>query len=378
MKKVLLLGGGHAHLHVLHRLARKPWSHVQVTLVSPYDRQIYSGMVPGWVAGHYGIEDCVVALKPLCDAAGAVWVESAATGIDAQSKQVRLSNGEALTFDYLSVDSGSVMDRDAIPGAREHALFVRPMEQFVRLFDSLLTLARSRSLSVVVIGGGAAGVELALALQHRLGDTTRLSLVTGGGAPLSSYASPVQARAMAALRRARVAVLQQRCVEITSQYVRLENGARLSCDAPIAVWGSSAAPWLAGSGLARDELGFVQTHATLQSASHPEVFAVGDAASRIDVSHPRSGVYAVRSAPTLFENLRRSTLGQPLVTHQPQAKSLNLLSCGDRYAIASWGNWSAQGRWVWWWKNWIDRRFVARYRHGHRHVRDLDPGPTAR
>lgn len=365
MRKVLLLGGGHAHVHVLHQLAREPLPNVQVALVSPHARQIYSGMVPGWIAGHYTIEDCVIALKPLCDAAGAVFIESAAASIAAQAKQVRLSNGELLTYDWLSVDTGPVIDRDAIPGAREHALFVRPMEQFVRLFDSLLALTQTRALSVVVIGGGAAGVELVLALQHRLGKTTRLSLVTGGKPPLASHPVAVQAGAMAALRRARVAVLQERCVEIRAEHVLLANGARLSSDAPIAVWGTSAAPWFSDSGLALDASGFVQTQATLQSTSHRDVFAVGDAASRANAPHPKSGVYAVRSGPPLFENLKRSCAGQPLITYEPQDKSLNLLACGDRYAMASWGDWSIQGRWVWWWKKWIDRRFVARYRRGN-------------
>ena len=364
MKKVLLLGGGHAHVHVLRQLAREPWSQTQVALVSPHDRQIYSGMVPGWVSGHYQIEDCVIALKPLCEAARVVFVEDAATAIDAQAKLVRLSSGEVVPYDILSVDTGPVMDRDAIPGARAHALFLRPIEQFVSLFDGLLALSASRSLSVVVIGGGAAGVELVLSLQHRLGPFARLSLVTGGAVPLAGYPVAVQQRAMTVLRRARVAVLQQRCVEITADHVRLDNGARLNCDAPIAAWGSGAATWFSDSGLARDEAGFIQTLATLQSTSHPNVFAVGDAASRVDVTHPKNGVYAVRSGPPLFENLKRSLSGQALVNHQPQDKSLNLLACGDQFAIASWGDWSAQGRWVWWCKRWIDRRFIARYRFG--------------
>lgn len=364
MKQLVLLGGGHAHVHVLHQLARETLPNTQVTLVSPHGRQIYSGMVPGWLAGHYAIDDCAIELKPLAEAAQVRFIEASATGVEAARKQVCLSSGEVLPYDLLSVDTGPVMDRDLVPGAREHALFVRPIEHFVRLSEALLGLAQTRPLSVVVIGGGAAGVELVLALQHRLGASAHLSLVTGGTPPVPSHSGAVQARVTAALRRARVAVLQERCVEITATQVLLANGARLASDAPIAVWGTSAAPWLSDSGLALDALGFIQTQSTLQSTSHPEVFAVGDVASRIDAPHPKSGVYAVRSGPPLFENLKRSCAGQVLTHYKPQDKSLNLLACGERYAIASWGDWSVEGRWVWQWKDWIDRRFVARYRRG--------------
>ena len=361
MKHLVLLGGGHAHVHVLKQLARTPLAGVNVTLVSPFERQIYSGMVPGWLAGHYLLDDCGIALPPLAEVANVRFLVTSATSIDAQAKQVHTASGETLSYDLLSVDTGPVMNRDAIPGAREHALFVRPMEHFVRLSESLFGLAQSRVLSVVVIGGGAAGVELALALQHRLQDQVRVSLVTGGTPPLPSHPARVQTRAMAVLRAARVTVLQERCVEIAANQVVLANGARLACDAPLAVWGSSAPTWLAGSGLALDQAGFIQTQSTLQSTSHPEVFAAGDVASRVDAPHPKSGVYAVRSGPPLFRNLQCAATGQLLRPYHPQKKSLNLLACGPRYALASWGEWSTQGAWVWHWKNWIDRRFVRQY-----------------
>jgi selenide,water dikinase len=144
--------------------------------------------------------------------------------------------------------------------------------------------------------------------------------------------------------------------------VVLGGGGRLACDAPIVAIGSSAPAWLRDSGLALDADGFVATGATLQSGSHPEVFAAGDVASRVDAPRPRSGVYAVRAGPPLALNLRRFLAGGALQPYRPQPRALNLLSCGARYAIASWGPWSAEGRWVWWWKDRIDRGFVARLR----------------
>jgi NADH dehydrogenase FAD-containing subunit len=146
----------------------------------------------------------------------------------------------------------------------------------------------------------------------------------------------------------------------------LGSGARVACDAPVLATGAQAPAWLAGSGLALDGQGFIATGATQQSTSHPQVFAVGDVASRVDgpyakALHPRSGVYAVRAGPPLAANLRLQLAGAALLPYTPQARTLNLISCGDRRAIVSWGNFSAQGRWAWWWKDHIDRAFVARY-----------------
>ena len=364
-KKLLLLGGGHAHVHVLQALAQQALAGAEVTLVTPYGRQMYSGMVPGLVAGHYKAEACAIALQPLAAAAHVRFVEGSAKSLDAGTRRVTLIDGQVLDYDVLSLDTGAVMDRDRLPGAREHGLFVRPIEHFVRLLDGLWDLAARRVLDVVVVGGGAAGVELALALQHRLSgrgeERARVALVTGGAEPLAGYPASVVARAARVLAQHRIAVFRDSCAALLPGSLVLGSGARLACDAPVLATGAEAPRWLAGCGLQRDDRGFIQTGPTLQSASHPEVFAAGDVASRLDAAHAKSGVYAVRAGPPLALNLRRFVGGGALVPHPPQARTLNLISCGERQAIVAWGGWSAQGRWAWWWKDRIDRSFVARY-----------------
>jgi pyridine nucleotide-disulfide oxidoreductase family protein len=364
LKQLVLLGGGHAHIHVLQDLARLALPACQVTLVSPFDDFVYSGMVPGFVAGHYRLDDCRIPLARLATAAKVRFVVDQATGLDAASRSVALAGGQTLRYDVLGIDTGPVMDRDSIPGAREHALFVRPMERFVQLWGSLLQLAQHRSLSIVVIGAGAGGVELAMALQYRLGERARVTLLTGGPPVLADHSPAVQQRGVEALKRLAITVLRDSCREIDAAHVRLASGARLVCDAPLLAIGTSAPAWLRDSGLALDAQGFVATTATLQSASHPEVFAAGDVATRADAPRPKSGVYAVRAGPPLALNLRRFVAGGQLEPYVPQPRSLNLLSCGARRAIASYGDWSAEGRWVWWWKDWIDRGFVKRFNRG--------------
>ena len=365
MKRLVLLGGGHAHVHVLTELAREPMPGVQAVLATPFARQIYSGMLPGWAAGHYALERCTIELEPLARAAKVELALSPAVAVNANERTVTLADGRVAEYDALSIDTGSTVDRDAIKGAREHGLFLRPLEHFVQLYERLLSLPTDRLLNLVVIGGGAAGFEMALALNHRFNgageDRARVCLVTGDATVLPTFEPTARERAVGVLRRARVTMLNQRCIEISSGQVQLDNGARLVCDVPLLALPTIAPSWLQGSELTLDAHGFVSTTPTLQSPSHAEVFAVGDVASRSDRELPRSGVFAVRAGPPLAMNLRRKLAGGPLQPWQPKERSLYLLSCGARRAIASWGGLSAQGRWVWAWKDWIDRRFVARY-----------------
>ncbi len=373
MKHLVLLGAGHAHVHVLARLAQRvklaplPF---RVTLIAPYPQQIYSGMLPGHVAGHYSLAQCSIALTGLLQSAGVTYLQARGTRLDAARQTIILGQGEPpqeLHYDLLSVNTGPVMDRERIeqlmPGAREHALFLRPIESFSPLWQRLLALARQQPLRVAVIGAGAAGVELAFAMKHQLPDCP-VTLVCGGASPVANYSLAVQQRVLQQLRLRGITVLPQSCTAIAADHITLDGVGQLACDAPVLALGAQAPRWLAGSGLALDKEGFIAVNAFQQSVSHPFVFAAGDVASRIDAPHPRSGVYAVRAAPALSSNLMAAVSGRPLQDYTPPIKTLNLLSCGARYAIASRGNWSAQGAWVWYWKDWIDRRFMARTQQG--------------
>lgn len=371
IRELVLLGAGHAHLLVLARLARQRAADVNVTLVTPHPLQTYSGMVPGYVAGRYSLQDCQVPLEPLIHAAAARWVQARCEGIDAATCAVRLS-GEGLgplRYDVLSIDTGAVLERGkleaAMPGAGEHALLVHPIERFARLWPRVVQLAAERPLSVAVIGAGAAGIELVCAAQQRL-PGSHFTLVTGGVEVADGYCGALQARVLRILRQRHITVLRAACTGVAAGQITLAGGATLACDVPVVAIGTHAPAWLAGSGLALDAAGHVLVNTFQQSSSHATVFAAGDVASRIDQPHGKSGVYAVRAGPALATNLAAALAGRPLRSYRPPRRTLNLLSCGTGHAIASWGPLSLEGRWVWRWKDRIDRRFVQRYRPGPR------------
>jgi pyridine nucleotide-disulfide oxidoreductase family protein len=368
---LVLLGAGHVHLHVLQGLARQgaqagDFKNVRITLVSPYDRQLYSGMVPGFVAGHYALDQCFIPLEQLLRRSHASFIRDCAIGIDACERTVRLAGGRLLHYDLLSIDVGPVMNRDNIevrmPGARTHALFVRPIETFGQLWPRVALMSKNRKqpLRLALIGAGAAGLELAMAAAYAL-PLAKVTLVTGGGVAAQNYPPAVQRKVAKALQRLGITVIEDTCKSLQAGQLTLGSGARLACDAPLLAVGADAPPWLADSGLALDDQGFISVNAYQQSTSHTEVFAAGDAATRVDAPLPRSGVYAVRSGPPLLANLKALIDGKTLKAYQPPRRTLNLLSCGQSYAIAIWGPLSVEGRWVWHWKDRIDRRFVAQY-----------------
>ncbi len=368
LRQLVLLGGGHAHLGVLADLAQRPLPGWQVTLVTPYRRQIYSGMLPGWVAGHYRLGECAVALDALAGRAGALLHTSAGTALDLQHNTLHCADSTQWPFDRLSIDTGPVAALDDLPGAAEHALPVRPIEGFVAAWPGVVQRIASQRqrFELVVLGAGAAGVELALAIHHRATaegwQHLHTTLVGGSAQPLDGVA-PGAGRRVAKLlaRRGIQWVGNRRAARVDAgQLVFADGGAPLAFDACLAVTGAAAPAWPAASGLDTDARGFIRVTRTLQSTSHPQVTAAGDIAAYAD-ARPKSGVFAVRAGPVLAQNLRALCSGQPPTDWTPQQRALYLVSTGDHRAIAAWGRWAWSGAWVWRWKERIDRGFVARF-----------------
>jgi len=367
--RLLLAGGGHSNVEVLRRFALKPEPGVEITLVSPDALTPYSGMLPGLIAGHYSVADSHVDLPPLAQWAGARFVQDRAVALDVVSKTLTLADGSSESFDSLSIDIGSVPGMTQVPGAREHAVGVRPVAAFLAMWERLQAeVAVGTVRGIAVVGGGAGGVELLLAMQQRLrvtlGDAApRFALITDRPHLLPEHAPAVRARF------GRLLVAREVVLHLDSGAVAVEDGAvivtqqrRIAADRIVWVTSAAAQPWLAASGLACDERGFLLLDEHLRSTSHPFVFAAGDCATQVAHPRPKSGVFAVRQGPPLVANLRRSLHDQPLVRFVPQRHALSLISTGDRHAIASRGPWMIEGDWVWRWKDRIDRRFLARYR----------------
>jgi selenide, water dikinase len=369
MTRLLLLGGGHTHVEVIRRLGADPAPGTEIVLLSPDRYTPYSGMLPGYIAGHYGFHDCHIDLARLCRATRVAFRRGAATRIDAAARRVECDSGDAYEYDVVSIDVGSTQPANMIPGASEHALRVKPVGRFMEAWDRFRAAARARPAPrrIVMVGGGAAGVELTLAMHERLlhdglAASTEIHLVTDTPEILSGH--PRRAR------RVFENILHERGIVVRpgSKVIRVDPGllhhehAALPGELFVLANGATAPDWLRNSALALDDQGFILVNDSLQSVSCPETFAAGDVASMADHALPKSGVFAVRQGPPLTENLRRALAHKPLVTYRPQKTVLALISTGNRYAVASWNGFAVSGSWVWCWKHRIDCRFMATYR----------------
>jgi len=348
VRRILLVGAGHAHLNVLRSFAKEALYGARVTLVTPHARQIYSGMLPGVIDGHYRLEDSLVDIEALCGRAYVEFFGGRVDALDLGARRASLEGGAKLDYDVVSLNPGSGVER-SLPGA-ERTLPVKPLDEFLAALD------QKKLGRVAIVGAGASGAEVAMALGHRGAAITLYS----DRPTLPGVAGEQIARA---LRRARVDFRPGMAVTAVEEGPVIVAGpSRQDFDLVILAAGSAAPAWLASAGLAVDGHGFALVHDTLQSTSHPEVFVSGDCATLRDAPHPRSGVYAVRHGESLAANFRNLVGGKPLEPYVPQALALVLLSCGSRYAIAQRGGWTSEGHWVWRWKDWIDRRWLKSLR----------------
>jgi selenide,water dikinase len=363
---LVLVGGGHAHVHVLKSFGMRPAAGVRVTLIARDVETPYSGMLPGYVAGHYHFDECHIDLLRLARFAGARLIHDEAIGLDRDRHEVLCRNHPPIRFDIVSLDIGITPRRDAIPGTAEHTVPVKPIDRFAERWERLLDRAKALDgLRLAVVGGGAGGVELALAARHRLdgllANPPEVTLVTRDTL-LPSHNPRVRAKFRRILAERGIQVIAGNpVVKVEARRMTLADGAAISFDEALWVTEAAAAPWLAETGLALDPGGFVEVDDHLRSPNDATVFAAGDIAAMRGHERDKSGVYAVRAGPKLADNLRRALAGWKLRPAVPQRRALALIGTGDGHAVASRGVFAAEGAWVWRLKQGIDRRWMRGY-----------------
>jgi selenide,water dikinase len=361
-RDLVLVGGGHTHALALRKLSMAPPPGARITLVSDTGFAPYSGMLPGLVAGHYDFDDAHIDLRRFCTARGIRFIEAAASGIDPARHLVFLEGRPPLEYDILSINTGAAPELDSVPGARNFAVPVKPVGSFYRRWRQLEDrLAVDKGLRVLLVGGGAGSVELALAMRHRLGSAPRITLLCGEQL-LTDYNGGARAAVRRRLDSQGIECIENNRVSAVSAD-RVKTGDQTGLEYDELVWCTGVVPpgWLVNAGLPLDERGFIQVEDTLSVPGLDGVFAAGDVAVQLNHPRPRAGVFAVRQAPVLAHNLAAALGGGRLREHRPQRRFLSLLSLGDRLAVADKGLFRASGAWVWRWKDRIDRRFMAQF-----------------
>jgi len=371
MTRLLMLGAGHAHLIAAPRLAKARGQNLQIALVAPSETLLYSGMIPGWIAGQYRFDECAIDVGRVCRDNGIEWLRDEIVDIDFLRREA-IGSGDRHRFDLLSVDVGSATDLGAIGADSPPVLGARPFANFVPTWqawrDGALDTVRARRM--LVVGGGAAAVEIAFALvaqvrAHPSLAGSEVSLAAAGERLLERMAPAAGALSARSLSAHGVRLfLGRRYVGAGGGHARFEGSEPLEADLVIVANGARPPDWLtacaARDGVAVAADGGLAIRSNLCSTSHAAVFAAGDCASFVDQRVQKSGVHALRQGPVLARNLARSADAQECLV--ARRWTLALLNRCDGSAIGAWGPVGFAGRWAWNWKDRIDRRFVERFR----------------
>jgi len=380
---VVFIGGGHAHAIALKMLAMQSLPGVRLTLISNAVQTPYSGMLPGLIAGHYSYDQTHIDLGRLCRACGVRFIEDTVIGLDTDSQKVTCKEHPPFGYDILSIDTGSTPDKNAVSGAKELTQGVKPVPQFLEYWRNLQKkLNNNRSsdspIRIGSVGGGASAVEVLLAMQHHLQNLAKkenrprpaveFHVLSGSKQILPSHNNKVRNKYSALLEKRgitthnafRVSHIEPSQSDENTQIKMLfaEDGRELELDEII--WTTAAEPalWPAKAGLSCSNRGFITVNDALQTLSHPNIFATGDIADMVNHPRPKAGVFAVRQGKPLAKNIILALQNKALKPFKPQEKFLSLVSTGDRYAVASRGNWVLSGEWIWRWKDHIDQKFM--------------------
>ena len=367
-RRALLIGGGHAHIEVVRRWGSLPIDEVSLTVIDPSPRPIYSGMVPGFVAGQYTRDELEIHLEPLCDKSNVEYVRASAIRIDEAKRLVECSNGDSYGFDVASIDIGSTVSGEELPGVAEFALRSRPMERLLDNVDGVIARAvADRGPPLHVVGSGAGGVELAFCLDARLralGVSTSRSSIE-----IVTNSSSLLALGAASARRAVERHASQRGIEVhrnvrvralSRDAIETEDGNSIESSGVVWVTGPAPRPVVANLGLPLCKDGYIPIDSRFRVRGHEKLFAVGDCASLDGMT--KAGVYAVRAGPLVDENIRATLAGKPLRAYSPQRDFLSLLNQGNGEAVGTkWGV-SLRGRYMMRLKDRIDRAFMEKYR----------------
>ncbi len=365
-RDLVLIGGGHAHALVLRAWGMRPLAGARLTLIDPSPAAVYTGMLPGHVAGHYRREDLEIDLVRLARFAGARIVLARATGLDRAARRVQVEGRPDIAYDVASIDVGITSTMPDLPGFADHAVPAKPLDALADRWERFIAAPRG---DVAVIGAGAGGVELSMAMAHALREADSQARVTvlEADRALGSVSDRARRALLGAMETLGVRLREGARVErVAADAVHLADGPPVPAALVVGAAGARPRGWLSGLGLDTHE-GSLAVGPDL-ATSDPAVFAVGDCAHLSHAPRPKAGAYAVRAAPVLHHNLRAALTGGTRRAYHPQSDYLKLISQGERAAVADRSGWSVSGRALWRLKDRIDRRFIER-------LRDLPPMP---
>jgi selenide, water dikinase len=361
-KNIILVGGGHAHALVLAHLQKMHTGNIHFIVVEPSDHVPYTGMLPGFVAGHYTYSDLHINIQKLCsNTDNTSYIPDRVIAVDTQARIITLSSGKELSYDTISFDIGIHSKNPHIQGLSDYAIPVKPLGAFAKNWKSFLAESNASS-NIVIIGGGIAGVEMAFAISYGLRKRKAHVTIIDRNKILSETNSNTQHFLRKELVKQNITVFESTVItKVASKKIFLDNNQELSADFILAATGARPYTWLEQTGIDLTD-GFITVNKHLQNTRYPNVFAAGDCAHFNPQPLQKAGVYAVRQAPILANNIMRFTQNTSLQSFNPQSHYLKLVSLGEKRACASKYNLCIHGKALWNLKNHIDRKFISQFK----------------
>jgi NADH dehydrogenase FAD-containing subunit len=362
MKKLLLVGGGHAHLHVVKQLQRNPIKGVEVTLISASKYQYYSGMFSGYTEGLYTKEDIRINSEKLAQNSNVSWKEDVVTAVDAEQKMLLTASGEIHRFDIISFDIGSLTAGIDTLGVADNALRIKPNYHYVDVIEQ----ARE-SEKICVVGGGAAGIEISLSLSEWRKKQQIQSPVTliSNTRLLEQKDASVSAKIENIVTTSGINLLTNETVtSVHPNYYMTSTGKKEAYDNIIWLTGPKAHGLFKSSNLPTNEDGYLLVEDTLQVKKHPFMFGAGDCITLRDYpTIDKAGVYAVKQGKVLYKNLLAFIYGTDGERYIPQKDYLSILSIGNKEGFLLFKDFAFKGKWTWYVKNKIDTTFINNYKN---------------
>lgn len=359
-KHLILVGGGHTHVYILQRLQHHHWPGTHITLISPDQYQYYSGMFSGYIEGKYELDEIRIDLRQLCERANIDIVEKSALSLDHEKQEIILSSGERIHYDLISFNIGSQLASDSIHGLQELGALIKPNFKVPMIKDDLADKEH-----IVIVGGGASGIEMCLSLQANRNQMDRSTPVTliHLSRLLESRGTKASKLITTIAQEKGVRMIHDSVISVQDKHLMTKSGRRISFDGLLWLTGPSAPRIFHDSGLQTDAHGYLLVNDQLQSMSCSNIFGAGDCIGM--ESHPnlhKAGVYAIREALILWINLQRHIDGKALKKYWPQSDYLSILSTGNEEALLLYRGLTFHGRWCWKLKRRIDTSFIRDYK----------------
>lgn len=370
MNKLVLVGGGHSHVVALKLWYQKPLENVEIILISDVEKTPYSGMLPAHLADYYTFDETHINLAKLAQKYGFKLIIDTVVNIDTIHQQVIVKSGEKINYNLLSIDIGCTPEKSQISGAKNYAIPAKPVPQLLQKWQEVINYCQKNStqhLILNIVGGGAGGVELALNMHHRLKQITNsftINLLTKGDKLVKIHNDYASYKLTETLRERGINIyFNSQVNSIYKDHLTTISGLILPCHYTFLVTNGVGALWLKETDIATNEKGFILIKNTLQSISHDNIFASGDIATMVNYAYPKAGVFAVRQGKPLAENWRNWWQNKPLQPYQPQCLYLSLIGLGGRRALMIWGYLAFDSPLLWYWKEFLDRRFIRLHSH---------------